>query len=534
MMFIELREKILQECFSKNGNFAKSISGDLLDELMSYTSFLPSDTRWIERVHAFLNKMSKPNKCLMCNKDLPYNRAHKQIFCNITCGQAYIPSPKYIADLKEKIMNDCWCSNGDALKNQLPIPVKAGLLYETSFLPTSTKWPERIFTFLNGRTEPYRCLTCGKILTPKPQRQLLFCSNKCTAEHENTKEKLRKKNYECRDKRLKTNLERYGCECPCRSNIVRAQLKGCSIEDLKDPFSILDNEESLTELFHAHTWPEIAALLDVSPRTVQFYLEKYSLKNKTRGKFKGQHGGSKQEIKLADFISQYTEVQSHIKINNVNIDLYIPEYNLAIEYDGVYWHTEDKGRGKEYHLSKTLACLDADVQLLHIWSSDNIDKWLSLLRRKFGDVNIVSITDTTLVELDKDSAHQFCDLYYMDDEHSIGEYNHGLVYKDELVTVASLKLISDVRYELVKFCHRDDILVESALDKLLIKNASFITFTDLRYSLGSSYESAGFELKQFVEPRCYYTKDCYNLYTGVDKSDSFKRIWDCGNLLYER
>lgn len=62
------------------------------------------------------------------------------------------------------------------------------------------------------------------------------------------------------------------------------------------------------------------------------------------------------------------------------LDIFLPELNLAIEYNGGYWHSvEYDDKFKEYHLDKYNTCLKNDVQLLYIWDFENIDKWLRKL-----------------------------------------------------------------------------------------------------------------------------------------------------------
>lgn len=49
------------------------------------------------------------------------------------------------------------------------------------------------------------------------------------------------------------------------------------------------------------------------------------------------------------------------------IDIYIPEKNFAIEYDGMFWHSEANKKGYSYHLNKTEKCLQKGIRLLHLY-----------------------------------------------------------------------------------------------------------------------------------------------------------------------
>ena len=66
------------------------------------------------------------------------------------------------------------------------------------------------------------------------------------------------------------------------------------------------------------------------------------------------------------------------------IDIYLPKYKLAIEYCGLYFHGERKGRkSSSYHINKHKKCLEKDVTLLTVFS----DEWLS---KRETCLNIIS------------------------------------------------------------------------------------------------------------------------------------------------
>lgn len=60
--------------------------------------------------------------------------------------------------------------------------------------------------------------------------------------------------------------------------------------------------------------------------------------------------------------------------DNREIDIYLPEYKLGIEYDGLYWHSEYMGKGRNYHLNKTMECKENDIRLIHIFEDEYIYK----------------------------------------------------------------------------------------------------------------------------------------------------------------
>lgn len=55
----------------------------------------------------------------------------------------------------------------------------------------------------------------------------------------------------------------------------------------------------------------------------------------------------------------------------MELDFYIPDFNLAIEFDGLYWHSTAHQLNNNYHLQKTELCQQSNIQLIHIFE----DEW---------------------------------------------------------------------------------------------------------------------------------------------------------------
>lgn len=58
------------------------------------------------------------------------------------------------------------------------------------------------------------------------------------------------------------------------------------------------------------------------------------------------------------------------------LDVYIPELNLAIEYNGAYYHSvEFNSKFKDYHQKKYNICKEHSINLIHIFEFENLNKW---------------------------------------------------------------------------------------------------------------------------------------------------------------
>ena len=52
------------------------------------------------------------------------------------------------------------------------------------------------------------------------------------------------------------------------------------------------------------------------------------------------------------------------------LDIVVPSRGLAVEFNGVYWHSEASGKTADYHAAKSVAAAAAGYQLLHVWEDD--------------------------------------------------------------------------------------------------------------------------------------------------------------------
>lgn len=85
--------------------------------------------------------------------------------------------------------------------------------------------------------------------------------------------------------------------------------------------------------------------------------------------------GSQQELRLIEFVKTLVpEVITGDRslIKPLELDIVIPSKNIAIEYNGLYYHSEAVGKDRNYHLNKTNQCESKGYRLIHIFE----DEWL--------------------------------------------------------------------------------------------------------------------------------------------------------------
>lgn len=71
-------------------------------------------------------------------------------------------------------------------------------------------------------------------------------------------------------------------------------------------------------------------------------------------------------------------IKNYMTNRYLELDIYLPELNKAIEFNGLYFHTDEKIKRRgwnsidEYHIMKSIYCKAKGIELLHIFE----DKWI--------------------------------------------------------------------------------------------------------------------------------------------------------------
>lgn len=57
------------------------------------------------------------------------------------------------------------------------------------------------------------------------------------------------------------------------------------------------------------------------------------------------------------------------------------DLKLAIEFNGLKWHSIENGMDRDYHLNKSLECRKLGIRLIHIYEFENFNNQLDLLNQ---------------------------------------------------------------------------------------------------------------------------------------------------------
>lgn len=228
---------------------------------------------------------------------------------------------------------------------------------------------------------------------------------------------------------------------------------------------------------------------------------------------------SGQELNVSEWIKSFginVENSNRTILKPYELDIYLPDYKLAIEYNGLYWHSDIRIDDKNYHYNKTKSCKDRGIKLLHIWEDD----WLykqdiikSMILNKIGIIKTKIYARKCEIRIvnNKDLVYNFLNVNHIQGKCLYSE-SVGLFYNNELVSVM---VFGNPRgnLELVRFCSKINTLVvggSSKLFKYFISNFevdSIITYADISQFSGEVYNKLGFKFEHLSPVNYWWVVD---------------------------
>ena len=220
------------------------------------------------------------------------------------------------------------------------------------------------------------------------------------------------------------------------------------------------------------------------------------------------NGTSKSEEDLNNWIQSlgFNTITSDRKLlSGKEVDIIIEEEKLGIEYNGLYWHQEDK-KGSKYHLEKTEAVNELGYDLIHVWEDDWVNKKSiikSIIKNRLGIINNTIYARKCIIkEVDTKQARLFLDVNHIQG-YSNSKYKYGLYFNGELVSLMTFSIIKRngiERTELTRFCNKIDMRVIGGSSKLFNyflkcgnnNGNKIISYSDRSMFSGNLYTKLGF------------------------------------------
>lgn len=255
------------------------------------------------------------------------------------------------------------------------------------------------------------------------------------------------------------------------------------------------------------------------------------------------------EKDLAEYIKNLgfnIVTNSNLTGNNQTFDIYVPERKVAIEYNGLYWHSERNGRGKDYHFDKLADCAKLGIRLIYIWDDlyTNHPRLVErYLRKELGvDKLKINFNECTIQYIDTDTAIEFLE------ENSMLGYrtalSHlGIYYNGNIEGLLSFNMYNNGVCEIIQYSDIHYIIggLSGALKYILSKNNinTFYAVSDNTISNGKEFSDSGFEFIEALEPDYYlYSNGNRLLREEVSEYEEYDeksiRIYDAGKLKWRK
>ncbi len=313
---------------------------------------------------------------------------------------------------------------------------------------------------------------------------------------------------------------------------------------------------------------EIATDLGVSSSNLCKIFHKHGLDIK-------KHFRSAMERDLAGYYADMgIEFKNNVRdvISPYEIDLWFPGYDLGVELNGAYYHSELQGKHSKYHLNKTVRAAEKGVSLLQFFDWEMFERRhlvISKINHLLGLSKRVGARTLDLGMIDPTTAARF---YH--DNHLQGACHgqHHIGLRDKDGDVLSAMSFGKSRYtdrydwELLRFASRAGHSVIGAADRLMKmfinehcrSSDRLVSYCNRRWSTGNLYGKLGFTLSHETAPGYYYitrngtyagTRQQWQKHLLADKLEKFDpslsendnmvlngytRAWDCGQLVFTK
>lgn len=397
-----------------------------------------------------------------------------------------------------------------------------------------------------------------------------------------------------REKVNKTNLERYGSIFPMRNEELLERRRRTIIEKY-DAYSPFADEEIVNKVRYTQ-WKKyynekllrnkfVKPLfsLDEYKGTKNFHDYEWECK-KCCTTFKDTINNghiprcptcfpkdikvSKAETNLFEAINVENKMQTNRDlIENFEIDIYLSDYNIGVEYNGMYWHSEQRGIEKYYHLDKTILCENESIFLIHIFESEWINRpiqVISMIERHLDTFDeIVLLNDLDVREITEIESNKFLIENTLNLSESLFEKRKGVFRNNELLAMMTTEQMQD-KIIITKFEEKMGVGFDGNVFKKLMdsfdfdKSLTIYYYPDRRYNKmdDETLLECGFSFEGGTEPNLWYSKNLNqissysvkkkNIFEYVDEYDDkltiyenmiangYLSIWDCGKLVFKK
>jgi len=212
-------------------------------------------------------------------------------------------------------------------------------------------------------------------------------------------------------------------------------------------------------------------------------------------------------------------------LNGFEIDLYIPDHQIGIEVNGVYWHqfVDDadlktnlfgrRNKDKNYHQFKTKLAEKKGVQLLHIFDYEfddpiKLDIFKSIVLGKCGLNKTIYARKCELKEINSTEYQTFLTSNHIKGKIA-SKVKIGLFFENELVMVSGFskpRFTKKYQWELIRMCSKKGFTIVGGPSKMFkyfinqYRPEAVISYCDKRFFNGAVYEKIGMKKMSSQQP----------------------------------
>jgi len=302
------------------------------------------------------------------------------------------------------------------------------------------------------------------------------------------------------------------------------------------------------------TASEIAQDLNIGVSSVCKWFERFNISLK-------YYYTSMSELAIGEFLeSNNVSIIKNDRtiIEGPELDIVIPCKKVAIEYCGLYWHSEDF-KDKNYHFNKWKMCVDRGVQLLTIFEDEWIQNAALIKRMLLHKLNLTTeniyARKCNVKEIDVSDAKSFLKQNHIQG-YASGSTYIALEFEGTFCAVMVFKR-SGGGMLLNRYATSKPVV--GGFSKLLTyyeknyKPKWIDSFSDHRWATGAVYEKCDFKEIKKVPPDYYFVKgenrihkfnmrhitsekldrNKYSINAGARKL-GYKKLYDCGKTKYRK
>lgn len=441
---------------------------------------------------------------------------------------------------------------------------------------------EKLWYWSNNYSHQYKC-KCGNKTTFNKNwldGYRKYCSTACAQKESTTKEKRKEttlkkwgtdnvaKAETIKKKQENTNIDKWGYKSTAQNSEIKDKIKKTTqLRWGKEYYFQTEDFKIKNKQFYLNKWGVEHQLNvdEIKEKIRNTCLDTYGVNSYLQTKHARdsvkKYNKSQYELEIYDWLKEYVEnitTCSH-EISPLNLDIFLPDYKLGIEFNGLYWHSE-LYKDKNYHLNKTKFCNEKGIHLIHIWEDDwknRKDIIKSIILNKIGKIeNKIWARKCKIKKLNNEQTSEFLNNNHIQG-YSRFSLSLGLEFEGNIVSVMTFgwRAINGKRsYELLRFCnlkYHNVIGAASRLFKNFMTSESVnevVSYADISMFDGALYEKLGFKYERRSNVNYWWVVNglrrhrfTYNKKKLVEKGhDPLKteveimhdlgnfRIWGCG------